>query len=106
MANPQKETAGIQTETITHVPEPFPTSKEDVMSSRDFYKQPPPREVPFLALRPRQAAEALGVSEATLQRLTQDRRVPVIRLDRAVLYPLRELSEWLSNQVETEGGAE
>jgi len=67
------------------------------MSTCDFYKQPPPLEVPFLALRPRQAAEALGVSEATLQRLTQDRRVPVIRLDRAVLYPLRELSEWLSS---------
>lgn len=75
------------------------------MSSRDFYRTPPPREVPFLALRPRQAAEALGISEATLTRLTRDRRVPVIKLDRATLYPLRELSEWLSAQVETEGGA-
>lgn len=74
------------------------------MSRTDFYKKLPPREVPFLALRPRQAAEALGVSEATLERLTKDRRVPVIRLDRAVLYPLRELAEWLSYQVE--GGAE
>lgn len=76
------------------------------MSTHDFYKQPPPREVPFLALRPRQAAEALGISEATLERLTKDRRVPVIKLARATLYPLRELSEWLSSQVETEGGAE
>lgn len=74
------------------------------MSTREFYKQPPAREVPFLALRPRQAAEALGISEALLKRLTKDRRVPIIRLDRAVLYPLRELSEWLSGQVD--GGAE
>lgn len=74
------------------------------MSTHNFYKQPPPREVPFLALRPRQAAEALGISEATLDRLTKDRRMPVIRLDRAVLYPLKELSEWLSGQVD--GGAE
>ena len=72
------------------------------MNSREFYRQPPAREVPVLALRPRQAAEAIGVSEATLERLAKDRGIPVIRLDRAVLYPVRELTGWLSSK--TQGG--
>lgn len=70
------------------------------MNSRDFYRQPPAREVSVLALRPRQAAEAIGVSESTLERWTKERGIPVIRLDRAVLYPVREVADWLTSKTE------
>jgi excisionase family DNA binding protein len=70
------------------------------MNSRDFYRQPPAREVPVLALRPRQAAEAIGVSESFLERLAKEDGFPVIRLGRAVLYPVREVADWLTSKTE------
>jgi len=70
------------------------------MNSRDFYAQPPAREVPVLALRPRQAAAAIGVSESTLERWAKEHGIPVVRLDRAVLYPVREVADWLTSKTE------
>jgi excisionase family DNA binding protein len=53
-----------------------------------------------LALRTRDAAAALGISERTLQELTATGRVPHVRIGRAVLFPVRELADWLTRQVE------
>lgn len=57
---------------------------------------------PRLALRPREAATALGVSPRKLWELTADRTsgIPVIRWGKCVVYPVRELADWLTQQAE------
>jgi len=65
-----------------------------------------PTPIPHLALRPRQAAEALGVSERTLWSWTQAGDVPHIKRGKATLYPVRELQQWLSEQVSPSPAAE
>lgn len=62
-----------------------------------------------LALRPREAAKALGISPRTLWGLTQPRGpIPCVRIGRGkrqtVLYPLTDLQAWLSRQAEAEKG--
>jgi hypothetical protein len=58
-----------------------------------------------LALRPREAAKALGISARTLWGLTAPRGpIPCVRVGtgqrRTVLYPTVELQAWLSQQAE------
>lgn len=57
-----------------------------------------------LALRPRDAAAAIGVSERTLYSWANDpdSGIPVIRRGNTVLYPVRELQDWLAAQVKKE----
>lgn len=62
--------------------------------------------VATLALRPRDAAKALGISARTLWSLTAPRGpIPCLRIGRGkrrtVLYPVADLQAWLSRQVET-----
>lgn len=52
-------------------------------------------ETPCLAMRPREAAKALGVSERLLWEWTDRGVVPHIRVGRAILYPVDSLREWL-----------
>ena len=54
--------------------------------------------LPVLALRPREAAKALGISPRTLWTLTTQGHVPHLRLGRAVLYPVDSLREFLGEQ--------
>jgi hypothetical protein len=54
-----------------------------------------------LALRPREAAAALGISERTLRSLLP--RLPHMRLDGAVLIPVDSLRRWLSQNAEAPG---
>ena len=65
------------------------------MSNENSLPQP-------LALRPREAAKVLGISERTLWQLTHDGHIPCVRLGtgkrRAVLYPVSELQAWLTRQ--------
>lgn len=49
----------------------------------------------LLALRPREAARALSMSEKTLWTLTQEGDIPHVKIGRMVLYPVRALEEWL-----------
>ncbi len=67
-------------------------------------KQPP------LALRPREAAKALGISPRWLWQLTHDGHIPCVRLGngkrRTVLYPTADLQSWLSQQAKAAKGAE
>lgn len=51
-----------------------------------------------LALRPRDAARALGLSERTLWGLTKAGKVPVVRIGKAVRYPRHLLLQWLEEQ--------
>ena len=57
---------------------------------------------PRLALRPQAAAKALGISERKLWSLTADQTsgIPVIRWGKCVVYPVRELADWLTQQAE------
>ncbi|OHB70151.1 MAG: hypothetical protein A2V70_14825 [Planctomycetes bacterium RBG_13_63_9] len=61
-----------------------------------------------LALRPRQAAKALGISPRLLWQLTHDGHVPCVRVGsgkrRTVLYPTADLQAWLTRQAEAEKG--
>lgn len=54
--------------------------------------------VPRLALRPREAARALGVCEKTLWSLTRAGRVPHLRIGTAVIYPVADLERWLAER--------
>jgi excisionase family DNA binding protein len=54
--------------------------------------------VPALALRPKEAARALGIGERKLWSLTNAGELPHARIGRAVVYPVRELETWLSAQ--------
>lgn len=51
-----------------------------------------------LALRPRDAAVALGIGERLLWSWTNQRLIPHVRIGKAVLYPLAELERWLAEQ--------
>jgi excisionase family DNA binding protein len=51
-----------------------------------------------LALRPREAAKALGVSERSLWEWTHRGDVPHVRIGRTILYPVDGLRAWLNRQ--------
>jgi excisionase family DNA binding protein len=55
-----------------------------------------------LALRPAEAAKALGISPRTLWSLTRDGHIPCVRLGggkrHIVLYPVAALQTWLDSQ--------
>jgi excisionase family DNA binding protein len=55
-----------------------------------------------LALRPREAAKALGISARHLWQLTKDGYIPCVRVGsgtrKTVLYPVAELQAWLASQ--------
>lgn len=68
-----------------------------------------------MALRPRDAAKALGVSPRTLWQWTKDKRIPHVQVGtgrrQLTLYPADALRHWLAGQanlgtVSREGGAE
>jgi excisionase family DNA binding protein len=51
--------------------------------------------MPCLALRPRAAAKALGVSERTLWAWTSEGTIPHVRRGKMILYPVDVLRRWL-----------
>jgi excisionase family DNA binding protein len=63
----------------------------------------------LLALRPREAAKALGISPRHLWQLTKDEHIPCVRVGsgrrKTVLYPVAELQAWLTRQaLQAKGG--
>ena len=69
------------------------------------------QSVESLALRPREAAKALGISARTLWGLTAPRGpIPCLRIGhgkrQTVLYPVADLQVWLSRQAEAEKGGD
>jgi len=65
---------------------------------------PEGRTIPVLALRPPEAARALGISERLLWDMTKRGEIPHLRLGRAVVYPVAALDRWLAERAEA-GGA-
>jgi len=61
-----------------------------------------PGEPIRLALRPKEAAEALGIGTRLLWELTNRGDIPCVRIGRCVTYPVDLLREWLARQ--SEGG--
>jgi excisionase family DNA binding protein len=61
-----------------------------------------------LALRPREAAKALGISTRHLWQLTKDGHIPCVRVGsgtrKTVLYPVADLQAWLTRQAQAKGG--
>ena len=55
-----------------------------------------------LALRPTEAAKALGVSERTLRQMLPD--LPHLRIGGSVLIPVDALRDWLRQRVLEQGG--
>jgi len=55
-----------------------------------------------IALRPREAAAALGLSRRTLSTITADRTsgIPHCRIGGCVLYPSREWADWIASRIE------
>lgn len=51
-----------------------------------------------LALRPKEAARALGIGERLLWSLTNQGRIPHVRLGKAIVYPVGELDRWLAER--------
>ena len=54
----------------------------------------------LLALGPRQAAKALGISPRLLWTLTNQKLIPHLRLGRRVIYPVAQLESWLEKQAQ------
>ena len=56
---------------------------------------------PCLALRPKDAARALGIGTRKLWEITADQTsgIPHCRFGKCVVYPVRELADWLAVQV-------
>ena len=63
------------------------------MDSKSFYRDDDAGEP--LALRARQAAAKLGISESTLDRLRKAGRIPFVKLDGAILYRVASLDQFL-----------
>ncbi len=57
-----------------------------------------------LALRPKDAARAIGIGTRLLWSLTSQGKIPHVRVGRVVLYPLPALEAWLESRLEQKGG--
>lgn len=58
---------------------------------------------PRLALRPREAACALGIGIRLLWELTNRGEIPHVKAGRCTLYPVDQLAEWLRDRAEGGG---
>ena len=63
--------------------------------NNQFFSEPSPLRREPLALRPKDAAKALGISERLLLDWTHEYGLPHVRLGRVLLYPVEDLREWL-----------
>ena len=57
-----------------------------------------PSATPVLALRPKEAARALGIGERLLWSMTNRGEIPIVRIGRRVVYPVAALEAWLAAQ--------
>ena len=60
------------------------------------------RSTTKLALKPREAAAALGICERTLWQWQRDYSIPIVRIGTSIRYPVRELQEWLAKRASAE----
>ncbi|GDX95747.1 hypothetical protein LBMAG47_14110 [Planctomycetia bacterium] len=72
-----------------------------MMRQSPFTLSTPERVVDPLALRPRDAARVLGISERLLWDWTRTEGVPHVRIGNVVLYPVEVLKNWLAAKATT-----
>ena len=65
------------------------------MDSSTFYRADDADPSEPLALRSRDAAKKLGISESTLDRLRNAGRIPFVKLGNAILYRVASLDQFL-----------
>jgi hypothetical protein len=73
------------------------------MVANSLVDVPPP--IAPLALRPRDAAVALGISERLLQEWAKHQGLPCIRIGQVVLYPVEEIRLWLRARTYTDSSS-
>lgn len=56
------------------------------------------RAIEPISLRPRDAAQAIGISERLLWDWTRTEGVPHVRIGNVVLYPVEALKKWLADR--------
>lgn len=56
-----------------------------------------------LAVKPKEAAEMLAISERTLASLKASGDIKAIKVGAAVIYSIKELERWLESKIEQEG---
>ncbi len=75
------------------------------MNDRPFTPNPPDSGLPRLSLRLKDAAPAIGISERKLWEITNDQTsgIPHLHLGKCVVYPVRELMDWLAERAKRGG---
>jgi excisionase family DNA binding protein len=58
-----------------------------------------------LALRMAEAADALGISKRLLEEMVGTGRIPHLRINTVVLFPVASLMQWLKEQAEAQSAA-
>ncbi len=71
------------------------------MDEQDSRMKPETDGVQRLALRPKEAAVALGIGERLLWSMTNQNLIPHLKIGRAVVYPVEGLKRWLDSQAKT-----
>lgn len=76
------------------------------MNHEGFYRKPQVSAAPQLALRPRDAAAAIGVSPSTLERITRAGEIDSVLVGRCRVYEIDSLKAYLASRraVVTKGG--
>lgn len=70
------------------------------MTEQSAGQRPDTRVVPPLALRPKDAAVALGIGERKLWEMTNCGAIPYARFGKVIVYPVAVLERWLAEQAE------
>ena len=71
-----------------------------------FYRPAPRPQADPLALRPREAAETLGVSLSTLERLTRAGEIESVSIGRCRVYEVEVLKAYLQSRRESVKGGQ
>jgi excisionase family DNA binding protein len=74
------------------------------MDSKAIYRSESSGPVARITLRPQEAADALGISLSTLERLTKAREIPRIKEGNVVLYRVASLEAWAARRDGFDGG--
>jgi len=74
--------------------------------AHSFYRQPPPAAREPLALRPRDAAEAIGISLSTLERLSRSGEIESVLIGRARVFEISTLRAFLQSRREAAKGGQ
>ena len=51
-----------------------------------------------------EAAQKLGISESCARQMANSREIPVIRVRRRLLVPVRQLEQWIDQQYQQQNG--